>query len=29
MVSHTDGMTTQTKAEVGFLGGLKCMISGK
>jgi uncharacterized protein (TIGR00266 family) len=29
MVSHTDGMTTETKAEGGFFGGLKRMVAGE
>jgi uncharacterized protein (TIGR00266 family) len=29
MVSHTDGMTTDTKAEGGFFGGLKRMVAGE
>ncbi len=29
MVSHTDGMTTDTKAEGGLFGGLKRMIGGE
>jgi uncharacterized protein (TIGR00266 family) len=29
MVSHTDGMTTDTNAEGGFFGGLKRMIGGE
>jgi uncharacterized protein (TIGR00266 family) len=29
MVSHTDGMTTDTKAEGGLFGGLKRMVTGE
>ena len=29
MVSHTDGMTTETKAEGGLFGGLKRMVAGE
>lgn len=29
MVSHTDGFTTETKAEGGLFGGLKRMVSGE
>ncbi len=29
MVSHTDGLTTETKAEGGFFGGLKRMVAGE
>jgi uncharacterized protein (TIGR00266 family) len=29
MVSHSDGLTTETKAEGGFLGGLKRMVAGE
>jgi uncharacterized protein (TIGR00266 family) len=29
MVSHTDGMSTETKAEGGLFGGLKRMVSGE
>jgi uncharacterized protein (TIGR00266 family) len=29
MVSHTDGMSTETKAEGGLFGGLKRMVAGE
>ena len=29
MVSHTFGMTTETKAEGGLFGGLKRMVAGE
>jgi uncharacterized protein (TIGR00266 family) len=29
MVSHTDGLTTETKAEGGLFGGLKRMVAGE
>jgi len=29
MVSHTDGITTETKAEGGLFGGLKRMVAGE
>lgn len=29
MVSHSDGLTTETKAEGGFFGGLKRMVAGE
>ncbi len=29
MVSHSDGLTTETKAQGGFLGGLKRMVAGE
>jgi uncharacterized protein (TIGR00266 family) len=29
MVSHTDGMTTETKAQGGLFGGLKRMVAGE
>jgi len=29
MVSHTDGMVMETKAEGGFMGGFKRMLSGE
>ena len=29
MVSHTDGLTTETKSQGGFFGGLKRMVAGE